>query len=284
MLAAPLSEEEVEQLSALLTDGQKRFLDSYVKQSKKSRWLEKLARKKGIVLQPGMGLDDAWQSLQDWELREVLDGGYGNRPYTCECGKALRFCFVVHHRARQQTYQLGITCLAHYTMLSSDLIQDISRGFHTIDLERDEILIRNKQGWKLPKRYAMLPFTERLQTQIALGLPLSDAQLKKMEQALKQDQASRRASRHTAKPQRRAASREEPAADSEVVSYAVVMDRHAEQLALIRAHEQRLNSAKMKAKWADVQRMAEGLQQGKPVGYSDFLVPLFELLYHLKLY
>ncbi|WP_438494524.1 hypothetical protein [Paenibacillus sp. IHBB 3054] len=34
--------------------------------------------------------------------------------------------------------------------MSAELTKDITNGFHKIDLERDEILLRHEQGWKLP--------------------------------------------------------------------------------------------------------------------------------------
>lgn len=57
-------------------------LQSYLKQSKKSKWLEKLAHKKGIALHSNVSIDEFWKKSNDSELKEVLDGGgYGNRPF-----------------------------------------------------------------------------------------------------------------------------------------------------------------------------------------------------------
>ncbi len=161
----PLTENEVNRFIQLLDDRQRAFLEDYVKQSKKSKWLEQLARKKGIVvLQDNMSTTDIWNKINDWELKEILDGGYGERPYRCECGMPLRFCFVVHHRQENKTYRLGETCLTNYTMLSPDLIKDITNGFHTIDLERDDILIKFEWGWQLPEHYEGLPLPDSVKS------------------------------------------------------------------------------------------------------------------------
>src|SRR5690554_2289045 len=105
-MATPLTEKEVNRLFQLLTEEQHKYLENYMKQSKKSKWLESLAKKKGVVLQKDISLEEAWNKLNDWELVDILDGGYGERPYKCECGMSLRYCHIVHHRVENRTYRL----------------------------------------------------------------------------------------------------------------------------------------------------------------------------------
>ncbi|MEK4733515.1 hypothetical protein [Paenibacillus sp. FSL L8-0641] len=57
-MPSPLTEKEVNRLFQLLDNNQMNFLQSYLKQSKKSKWLEKLAHKKGIVLHSSTSVDD----------------------------------------------------------------------------------------------------------------------------------------------------------------------------------------------------------------------------------
>lgn len=78
------------------------------------------------------------------------------------------------------TYHLGETCLENYTMLSADLINDINKGFHVIDLEQDDILLKFKGGWNLPEFYQGFEFPELMQKQLEIGIPLSDFQHDKL--------------------------------------------------------------------------------------------------------
>lgn len=293
-MPSPLTEKEVNRLFQLLDDNQLNFLQSYLKQSKKSKWLEKLAHKKGIVLHSNTSIDDIWEKLNDWELKEILDGGYGNRPYKCECGITLRHCYIVHHRMENKTYQLGETCLGNYTMMSAELIKDITNGFHKIDLERDEILIRYEQGWDLPTDYNELPLTENLRTQIDIGLPFSSIQENKIEKMFQQELLQIRRQKELdrlAQLRKRKSTFVMPSNASsfsysriESITYEEVISRHLPNLKQIREHEQRITYPIMLEKWNNVQDMIKGLKRGENFDYSKFLSRMFELLYYLNLY
>ncbi|WP_040950195.1 hypothetical protein [Gorillibacterium massiliense] len=291
----PLTENEVNRFTQLLDDRQRAFLEDYVKQSKKSKWLEQLARKKGIVLQDNMSTTDIWNKINDWELKEILDGGYGERPYRCECGMPLRFCFIVHHRQENKTYRLGETCLTNYTMLSPDLIKDITNGFHTIDLERDDILTKFERGWRLPEYYEGLPLPDPITQQIGIGLPLSTKQLDRIEQQFKHELQRKLKEQELARLARIREQRNNMVSSSlqvssvsvessEKVTYEEVLSRHLEQLKQIRENEFRLTSPKMHTKWLSIQQTLKGLRRGQAFDYSKFLMQMFELLYYLGLY
>ena len=87
----PLTEREVNEIQNTLTGEQKKFLNEHLQRSKKSKWLEILSLKKGITLAEGMTDKEIEEELDSWVLKEILDGGFGNRPYRCECGMPLRF-------------------------------------------------------------------------------------------------------------------------------------------------------------------------------------------------
>ncbi|MDY8025660.1 hypothetical protein [Paenibacillus polymyxa] len=293
-MPSPLTEKEVNRLFQLLDDNQMNFLQSYLKQSKKSKWLEKLAHKKGIVLHSSTSVDDIWERLNDWELKEILDGGYGNRPYKCECGITLRYCYIVHHRKENKTYQLGETCLGNYTTMSAELIKDITNGFHKIDLERDEILLRHEQGWKLPPDYNGLILTEDLKIQINIGLPVSSIQENKIEKMFQQEllqirkqkelariaQLGKRQSTFTAHSNVSSFSHSR----SDYITYDELLSKHLPSLKQIREHEHRITYPVMLEKWNNVQDMIKALKRGENFNYSEFLSQMFELLYYLNLY
>ncbi|RCX19806.1 hypothetical protein DFP94_104261 [Fontibacillus phaseoli] len=293
-MPSPLTEKEVNRLFQLLDDIQLNFLQIYLKQSKKSKWLEKLAYKKGIVLHSNISLDEIWEKLNDWELKEILDGGYGNRPYKCECGITLRYCYIVHHRKENKTYQLGETCLGNYTMMSAELIKDITNGFHKIDLERDEILIRYEQGWELPTDYNELHLIEDLKTQIDIGLPFSSIQVNKIEKMFQHEllQIRRQKERDRLAQLRKRQSTFDMSSGVysfshsriQSVTYEEVISQHLANLKQIREHENRITYPLMLEKWNNLQDMIKDLKRGEDFDYSKFLAQMFELLYYLNLY
>ncbi|MED1206104.1 hypothetical protein [Heyndrickxia acidicola] len=177
-MSGPLLEREVHELMNLLNTDQKNFLESNIKQSKKSKWLEVLALKKGVVLN-NKNADEIAQQIGDWVLIDVLDGGYGNRPYKCECGKSLRYQYIVLHQETGKTYGLGETCFEYYTSLPPQILKDIKTGFHNIDLERDEILlkVRNKDFFIIEPLLYIKTLPEQIVRQSQLQLPLTQKQI-----------------------------------------------------------------------------------------------------------
>lgn len=178
----PLTERKVNEIQNTLKPEQREFLSEHLNRSKKSKWLEVLSRKKGITLTDGMTQEKIEEELDSWVLKEVLDGGFGNRPYRCECGMPLRFQYIVLHTKEKKIYRLGETCLENYTNLSPVIISDIRKGFHTIDLERDEILIKyqNHQFFSLDKFRHIENLPEEIVQQVKVGLPLLDRQIEKL--------------------------------------------------------------------------------------------------------
>jgi hypothetical protein len=177
-MTQPLSKKEVHELMSLLNFDQREFLDAYSKQNKKSKWIEALARSKGIVIKEDMSYEEIETLIDDWVLIDVMDSGYGNRDYRCECGMPLRYQYKVLHKKEQKTYGYGETCFENHTNLSVSVIKDIKNGFHTVDLERDEILVkyRDKNYWNLkPFLYVeTIPF--EILEQDRLKLPLTNHQ------------------------------------------------------------------------------------------------------------
>ncbi|MFB8425097.1 hypothetical protein ACFC4S_24065 [Priestia megaterium] len=175
-----MSKSEVEQLKSLLTDKQQTFLDTYAKQSKRSKWIESLCLKRGHSFKEG----DPIPSYDNWILEDMLDAGKGNRTYKCECGMPLRYQYIVYHITKDITYKLGEECLSNYTGLTPTAIKDVQESYHSIDLERDEILVKfkNKDLFNV-SRYKYLFKNEKVSyyfEQVKLGLPLSSKQINKL--------------------------------------------------------------------------------------------------------
>lgn len=292
-MGTPLTEKEVNRLFRLLTEEQRKYLENYMNQSKKSKWLQSLAKKKGKVLQKDISLEEAWNKLNDWELLDILDGGYGERPYKCECGMSLRFCYIVHHRLENKMYRLGETCLENYTMLSPELIKDITNGFHKIDLERDDILIKYEQKWMCPDDYQSISLPEQFQKQLEIKLPLSKIQLGRIEQQFKYElNQIRREKEFDRIPHLRkntfysspSSIHQGSANISESITYDQLIQNHIEHLKQIRNHENQIRTSEIKNYWENIQNIIRKSKSGEEIDYSRFLIQMFDILYHLKLY
>lgn len=188
-----LTEEKVSQYMSLLNQAQREFLENHIKQSKKSKWLEVLAKRKGISIELVMDMEALDAKIADWVLVDVLDGGFGKRPYRCECGQRIRFQYIVFHKEKNEKLKLGSTCFENYTHLSKEIVKDIKAGLHSIDLERDEILIKFRQGERSDfLLYGDMEIPDLMQKQVALGLPLSQRQVNQLDQLWEQTLKERR--------------------------------------------------------------------------------------------
>lgn len=177
-MSQPLSKSEVHQLMSLMDPEQREFIERYSKQSKKSKWIEAIARRKGIVITEETAYEEIEPLIDDWVLVDVLDSGFGNRDYRCECGRALRYQYRVLHKREEKVYGYGVSCFEHHTNLAPALVKDILKGFHSVDLERDEILIKYFQGdfWDLKPFLHINTIPFEIWEQDKLDLPLTDNQ------------------------------------------------------------------------------------------------------------
>ncbi len=183
----PMSQKQVDSIWKLLTPEQQNWITEFTNRRRRDQWFETLARKKGIILEAGMSEQEKRDAIDDWELIEILDGGEGNRPYRCECGKAIRYLFRVRHQKEGKTYGLGSTCIEHYTGLSADVVRDIEKGILQINTERDELLIKiwKNERTDLSKYINKgVDIPECIIKQVEIGLPLLDKQINRLEEAL----------------------------------------------------------------------------------------------------
>ena len=141
-----------------------------------------------------MSLEKIEEVIDDWVLKDVLDGGYSCRPFKCECGMSLRFQYIVYHRAKDSTFKLGETCFENYTSLSPTVLRDIKKGFHHIDLERDELLQKFQLGMIFDlNSFLLLEIPEDIKQQAALGLPLLEKQISIVDSLQKEYESRKRA-------------------------------------------------------------------------------------------
>ena len=107
---------------AALTEKQKNFLEQHVKRGKKTAFANVMALDKGIVL-PNHATDAEIQSILDeWVLIEYIDNGKSNANTPCECGRPLRYQYIVQHQTTKETRRFGITHFAEHTGLPAHML------------------------------------------------------------------------------------------------------------------------------------------------------------------
>jgi hypothetical protein len=302
---APLTEAEVDEIYQLLTPKQRQYMDAFTKRSKKSKWLEVLALKKGIIVTEDMDTEQLAEVVDDWVLVEILDGGRGNRPFRCECGMSLRYQYIVTHKKQNKTYKLGETCLENYTHLTPEIIRDIRKGFHRIHLERDELLLKIYRGEKTDiKEFAGIEIPQSYLEQIEHDIPLLDKQLKKlhdqlhvkrMEELQKQRQSERERLKEISYQSRQHRTSKSytlpyyysyhssPKTHSHLcISYEELIERHLSELKQIRAKEE-LIPAGLRKDWDIIQDIVRAAKRREEFDYSRFRLLLSNLKIPLRI-
>ncbi|WP_105614692.1 hypothetical protein [Vallitalea okinawensis] len=182
-----MNEKERHLCLSSLNEEQRQFLQTYIRQSKCDIWVEQLAQLKGIELNSRNDTDE----LNDFILVDVLDGGYGKRPHQCECGRALRFQYIVKHTRKEIEFKLGSECFKKFTNMDTSFVKDVKKGFNKVNKELDDILERCTSGTFNVNNFLIYAdlMPSRYVEQLELNLPLSQKQEAKVEQLIVEKEA-----------------------------------------------------------------------------------------------
>ncbi|SEM73656.1 Protein of unknown function [Mesobacillus persicus] len=182
MITLDVSERD-EVLKGLSTQ-QKEFIDLYVKRGKRTSFANVLARDKGIVLPHSATIEEIEMILDEWVLEDYIDNGFVNPETPCECGKPLRYQYIVKHLTTNQIRRFGITHFEEHTGLPADIIASVKKGFNQIDYERDELLSKIRDGWSLIDYISNIPedlqLAKDIKSHLDAGIPLLDRQLNRL--------------------------------------------------------------------------------------------------------
>ncbi|MGE6618378.1 DUF3895 domain-containing protein [Bacillus mycoides] len=167
-----------------LTEKQKDFLQQHVKRGKKTVFANVMALDKGIVLPEHATDTEIQMILDEWVLIEYIDNGKRNADTPCECGRPLRYQYIVQHQTTKETRRFGITHFAEHTGLPAHIVKQIKDGFAAIDYERDELLVKLQNHWCLDDELSHFPngfiLPTDLKQQLDAGIPLLDTQFKRI--------------------------------------------------------------------------------------------------------
>ncbi|WP_144514879.1 DUF3895 domain-containing protein [Bacillus pumilus] len=127
--------------------------------------------------------------VERWVLIDYIDNGFVNSETPCECGKPLRYQYIVKHHETGQIKRLGIKHFEDHIGLKREKVNRMRKEFVSIEKEVEEISNRTRLNWSLVDELGYIPsMSEDMKKQIELGLSLSKKQMSKLEMDMKQQQ------------------------------------------------------------------------------------------------
>lgn len=179
-----LTYEERKTLLESLSEAQRLYLNQFVRKRRKSLFGNALAKDKGSMLTYDESLDS------EWELLEVKDAGPHYKEVEeklfCECGRLLRYQYVVLHRETGLIKYLGSEHFEEHLGFSPQVVKEIVKGIHEVHYELDEMLSKIRDHWQMPFDFQIpIEVPEDICTQLKLGLPLLERQLARLERLIK---------------------------------------------------------------------------------------------------
>lgn len=145
-MSIPLSQEERNDLLALVTKEQKDFLLNQLKRGRETIFGNFMLSEKVHAIKSADEIEllEDEQDVVDWKIVEYVDHGLGNRLGKCACGRSLRYEFTVQHTKTKKTITYGKDHLADFLNLNVRDINNVVYGLNVIDNELDEILLKIK--------------------------------------------------------------------------------------------------------------------------------------------
>lgn len=176
--------EERDHIFKTLTLRQKTFIQQHVKRGKKTVFANVMAKDKGIVIPEHATNKEIEYLLDEWVLEDYIDNGFINPETPCECGKPLRYQYIVRHKSTNETRRFGKTHFKEHTGIPSSIVAEILKGFDALDYEMDELLIKLQSDWSVNTALSYIPenfiFTKDIKEHIENDVPLLERQLKRL--------------------------------------------------------------------------------------------------------
>lgn len=173
-------EEQLKKLSSTQRD----FLINLMNRKKRIVFSKFVSTQKGN-LSEDLSLDEAEKKIAEWELVEVIDSGFVNEKTRCECGRPLRYQYIVQHKTTKKVLKFGLNHFEEHMGLGAKVVAEIRKEFMKIDHEFDNLLEKlenqvNHQNllsnW--PKN---CPIPEDIKELLDHNIPLLDQQIQKLQ-------------------------------------------------------------------------------------------------------
>ncbi|MFA9560589.1 DUF3895 domain-containing protein [Evansella sp. AB-rgal1] len=185
-MSVMLTKEERDEIFQKLSDQQKDFIQNHVKRGKKTVFANAMAIDKGMVLPDNLHNDELEYLLDEWVLADYIDNGFTNPDTPCECGRPLRYQYIVRHKSTNEVRRFGITHFEEHTGIPAEIVARIKSGFQKIDYELDELLVKVNSDWGLEREIPNIPddfvFPKEMKAHVDADVPLLDRQVKRLKQ------------------------------------------------------------------------------------------------------
>lgn len=166
-----------------LSGEQQEYLRAFLKRGKQTAFSSVLARLKG-----GESKENAEHISTQWVLIDYIDAGEVSHDYLCECGRPLRYQYIVKNLVTGKVLKFGKNHFEEHTGLSSEIVSAVIKGMHKIDKELDEILSKISSGWSLCEVLGGNAIPDDLflsidiKEHLDLGIPLLDRQIVRLKE------------------------------------------------------------------------------------------------------
>uniref|UniRef100_UPI003F49938A DUF3895 domain-containing protein n=1 Tax=Bacillus multifaciens TaxID=3068506 RepID=UPI003F49938A len=189
-MVTTLSKEEREGILSSVSSKQKEFIQEHVKRGKKTVFANIMAKDKGIVLSDHATNEELEMLLDEWILEDYIDNGFVNPETKCECGRPLRYQYIVKHKRTNELRRFGISHFEEHTSIPSAVVQNIKKGFYEIDYEMDELLYKIHNNWNLNKVIPNIPdgyiVPKDIEMYLEAEVPLLDRQIKRLKEQIRE--------------------------------------------------------------------------------------------------
>lgn len=181
-----LTQEERNLLFSKLSYKQQHYLQEFLKRGKKTVFASILAQQKGGYSEP-----ESTHISTQWTLLDCIDAGTVSNELKCECGRSLRYQYIVKNLVTGRTLKFGKSHFQEHTGIPAEIVSEVLRGMSKIDYELDEILLKHKEKWSLeihegitfiPSEYSI---PSDIQELLNLELPLLQRQVNRLIEIIK---------------------------------------------------------------------------------------------------
>lgn len=189
-----LTEDERDSILATLSEEQRDFIDRELKRRRRYRFMEELAKRKGSGISDLMTDAEIEKLVEDWTLLDMRDAGSDwqkKQQLRCECGRVLRYQYVIRNNTTGEVFRLGAEHLEQHAKIDASTAKAISRGLELANLDTDERLFNVERGLKFEGQiHEALPdgfkLTAVIAEVVAVGLPLIKREIDQVMSALEE--------------------------------------------------------------------------------------------------
>ncbi len=181
-----LAKNERDTILNTLNNNQKDYLHNLLKRGKKTTFSNILAKYKG----EGSNQQDDLSSI--WNLVDYIDAGEVSPDLKCECGRSLRYQYIVKNKVTNTILKFGIYHFEEHTKIPANVVKDILKGWNYIDYELDEILGKVQSQWSLMDENIFefpqnLIIPKDIKEMLDLMLPLLDKQIIRLKKLIQEE-------------------------------------------------------------------------------------------------